>query len=176
MHSSQKHLFAQYLENALEYLKCGRLTSTLPYYKKVPTYRYYSSKETEQIYENQEFVFLHDGFGLMRSTFEDYNLFVLSVEDLLMLPNRYYNRYDVLLVWIDTTPQQRAANAADKPWEFEEKERSQQNLSQQFVQVFKGKNVLYFRDETFIEMYACIIRYLEEDDLKKKQRFLDDNI
>lgn len=131
MHSSRKHEFMYYLEKSLpEYFKVGRIISNDPFYKRNGKCKYYNDDEITEIYNNKAFVFLWNGYGLLKNTFEENNLFTMSIEDFLMLPNRYHTHNDILVIWIDSSKDTREYNNKifEKHLDFDKCEEQQQVL------------------------------------------------
>jgi uridine kinase len=183
IHCTNKSLFAKYLINNFgNKFKFGKCISSDDRYKANNKYNYFSEKEIDLAFKNKLFTFIYktdDNFyqGLFTETFENNNLFCLNIEQVLLMPEYLFNKYDITIVWLDNGKLTRKKIFDDnhETYNFEEREYYDLRFIDTFIKYCNQKQVLYFYSEPELTIISKIIAYWCEKDPKKKRKFLEED-
>lgn len=177
LHSNGKHNVIDYLEKLG--VKCGHIFSDLdsPSSKIYNSYNYelYTTKEVNEIFENNAYMFLNtrniDGKqfyeGLTRYEFDESDVFVLSPDQVLGMT--FNNISDpICFIWLDGTREQRYNNYRNekREYNFKEREELETQDSGAFINtLYDNGKILYFSNEIPERVGAIIYSLIQHPDL-----------
>ena len=186
MHSSYKHTIAKELERLG--MKYGKLFSTLESEKIYGDFELFKNQDITEIFENDAYTFLHEMIyenkntvykyyeGLSDHTLDYNDVFVLSPDQFLCIPNSKLPQQDVLYIWLDNTKIHRknVYMTENRVYGWGEREEVENQDLEEFIkniyEIADG-NILYFTNEE-PERVATIIytlyKYPELLELYKK--------
>lgn len=166
LHSSGK----QEVINVLEGLgvKCGKLFTNMDdmpaaIYNK-DNYEYYSNEDINNVFENNAYIFIQEhpqstlGFktgryyeGLSKYTFDQNDVFILSPDQLLAIPQNAITE-EVCFVWLDNTKDNRSSRYHNEHrlYNFIERDELEKRDLNTYVKTlcsFENSKLIYFNDE-----------------------------
>lgn len=185
MHSSGKHEVADILRN--NGIKCGKLFTNLDIndlhdiYGK-SNYEYYSTKDVNDIFENNAYVFMHefpfthdmltvDNYyeGLSLYEFENNDVFVMSPDQLFAISQSAL-KGDITFIWMDNPKKERLNRYhSDRcSYNFYDRESIELRDASSFVKFlysFDNSNVMYFTSEEPTRVAAILYAVIKHPDL-----------
>ena len=165
LHSSGKQEVVDILEKLG--IKCGRLFSNIskasPMLYNSFNYELYTDKDISEIFENGAYVFIKDVQqedsvgtfyeGLSKYTFDNNDVFVLSPDEIISIPNTFPSD-DICIVWMDGTLNVRKSRYLfeKRSYNFAKREKFEKREIQSFVKKLydfnpKNQHIIYFTDE-----------------------------
>lgn len=190
MHCSGKQEVADILEN--NGIKCGRLftnldNSTTSCIYNGSNYEQYSSKDINDVFENNAYIFLQEfpfgdsmfptlavsAFkyyeGLSLYEFENNDVFVLSPDQLFAISPTSI-KDDITFIWMDNPKKNRLNRyySEKRSYNFNNRESIESKDSSSFVKFLYGfdkSNVLYFTNEEPSRVAAIIYSMVQHPDL-----------
>jgi len=166
LHSSGK----QEVINVLEGLgvKCGKLFTNMedmaPAIYNRDNYEYYSNEDINNVFENNAYIFIQEhpqstlGFktgryyeGLSKYTFDQNDVFILSPDQLLAIPQNAITE-EVCFVWLDNTKDNRSSRYHNEHrlYNFIERDELEKRDLNTYVKTlcsFENSKLIYFNDE-----------------------------
>jgi hypothetical protein len=185
MHSSGKQEVADILEN-LD-IRCGRLFSNIdnptPNVYNSTNYELYTTKDVNEIYENNAYIFLQElpmdddivltsykyYEGLSSYEFENNDVFVMSPDQLFSISPTSI-KDDICFIWMDNTKKERLNRYHNekRPYSFYKRDIVEQKNSSSFVKTIYGFNksrVLYFTNEDPVRVAAIMYSVIKHPEL-----------
>ena len=186
MHSSGKQEVADILENYG--VNCGRLftnidSPNLPNIYNGSNYEQYSSKDINEIFENNAYIFMQEFpwdsdinytaykyyEGLSLYEFENNDVFVMSPDQLYTISPASI-KDEVCFVWLDNTKKERLNRyyVEKRTYSFSSREEIESKDSNSFVKFLYGFDkgrVLYFNNEDPTRVAAVIYSLIKYPDL-----------
>jgi hypothetical protein len=186
MHSSGKQEVIDILK--ANDIRCGRLftnvdISSTPNIYNAQNYEQYSTKDINDIFENNAYVFmqefpfcdnmiLHDGTfyeGLSLYEFENNDVFVMSPDQLFTISPTSI-KDDITFIWMDNAKKERLNryHSERRNYNFYDRENIELKDSSSFVKFlygFDNSNVIYFTSEEPNRVAAIIYSAIKHPDL-----------
>lgn len=166
LHSSGKQEVADILVSMG--VKCGKLFTNM---EDMPecvynrsNYELYSNEDINNVFENEAYVFIQEhpqstvGFktgryyeGLSQYTFDQNDVFILSPDQVLAIPQKVVNE-PICFVWLDNTKDNRSARYYNERrlYNYNERDFHEKQDLNTYVKVlysFPNSNIIYFNDE-----------------------------
>jgi hypothetical protein len=187
MHGSGKQEVADILEN--NGVKCGKLFTNLdnltaPSVYNSSNYEQYSTKDINDVFENNAYVFMHEFpfgdnmpvisaykfyEGLSLYEFENNDVFVMSPDQLFAISPASI-KDDITFIWMDNTKKERLNryHAERRSYNFYDRENIEMKDANSFVKFLYGfdrSNVLYFTSEEPGRVATIIQSVIKHPDL-----------
>lgn len=188
MHSSGKNDVINILKN--NDIRCGKLFTNLDDIAtsniyNICNYENYSTKEINEIFENNAYVFLQEFQfgdnscpltsaykyyeGLSLYEFENNDVFVISPDQLFAI-NPTSIKEDITFIWMDNTRKSRMNryHFEKRQYNFHDRENIESKDSNSFVKFlygFENSNVMYFTEEDPGRIAAILYSVIKHPDL-----------
>lgn len=183
LHASGKQEVVNILESMG--VKCGKLFTNMDHmlestYNK-DNYELYSDEDIYDVFENEAYIFIQEhpqstlGFktgkyyeGLSKYTFDQNDVFILSPDQLLAIPQKVINE-PICFVWLDNTKDNRSARYYNERrlYNYNERDSLEKRDLNSYVKTlysFNNSSIIYFNDEVPVRVATIINTMIKHPD------------